>query len=853
MSKDTKDEKVKLEEIYLKANNIFELQEIEKSLEVKEENLYLRALNKLCWKESEKSALKVIADEAQRVYEQCENAENISIGYMDILRSLSWKQDEETVLEEIAEKAAEVYEKNQSFKKIASHYMGVLSDLSRKQKLDSFMQDVVAEANRVYAQNAGSERIANEYLIILGNLCEIQEGKFLWEEVAEDARAVYEKHKNYERVINNYLSFQGKLYMVQKAKSDLEAIVAEIKSVYEENNTAENVVREYIEVLSRLFKCEEDESELKKIEEEGARVYKKHSASELIAGEYVTFLFNIIIKGGEEAKLKEIEELAKSVYEQNKTSELVVIGYLSILNVVPWKQEKTTLDEARRVYNNISSNDVSLWYMVGRSMLYQIQEDRGDLIQTLEEANRVYRQNKDLETVAIEYLRGLRILSNKKNQECLLWDIANKADEVFTQYQTSEDGARFYLKILIRLILKGDLSLDVSDAILKMCDILQKYNHLIDEAVSCIDQIMFLEESIETNVGKYTRMFMDFAILGKFKNPLRKTKYNIIFDVYKYLSVDELNRLIKIFNLVQKIKNQLVVKNPENLRFGHYTTGKVLQLFLKQEEKTRYEIKVKSRLNNVDYMNDPSEGKVLNQLLQIDTSSQKLSLKPSPWFLMCLSTAIDELTMWAQYGEKAKGVCLVLKSSDFSKVNNSSDIPTLKHDGKSVLKNPEDNKNKLDSKAKDIIYRIGYLSKSKKSKLLLKKDYNKSFSQNEINVLNKYLLDLKKSVKKINKNSKLYEAVNECLEEIQYLFKTADYSYEHELRLLKYSPLESDNKNIKINNSEEIAKLYIERDNPIQIAEVIFGPKFENPENVTPLLQLLDKNIKFSQSQIPFK
>ena len=66
-------------------------------------------------------------------------------------------------------------------------------------------------------------------------------------------------------------------------------------------------------------------------------------------------------------------------------------------------------------------------------------------------------------------------------------------------------------------------------------------------------------------------------------------------------------------------------------------------------------------------------------------------------------------------------------------------------------------------------------------------------------------------------------------------------------------PLEPDNPKIKIDDSGKIAKIYIERDNPIQIDEVIFGPKFSHPENVTPLLHLLDNNIKFSQSKIPFK
>ena len=85
------------------------------------------------------------------------------------------------------------------------------------------------------------------------------------------------------------------------------------------------------------------------------------------------------------------------------------------------------------------------------------------------------------------------------------------------------------------------------------------------------------------------------------------------------------------------------------------------------------------------------------------------------------------------------------------------------------------------------------------------------------------------------------------------MFKSADYSYESELRILKYVALEPDNKKIKIDDSDGVAKLYVERDSELKLSEVIFGPKFQNPENVTPLLYLLDKNIKFRQSQIPFK
>lgn len=138
---------------------------------------------------------------------------------------------------------------------------------------------------------------------------------------------------------------------------------------------------------------------------------------------------------------------------------------------------------------------------------------------------------------------------------------------------------------------------------------------------------------------------------------------------------------------------------------------------------------------------------------------------------------------------------------------------------------------------------------------MLKPEYNTCLDDEEIEVINNSLLVLKEKVGAIDKvnESILYEKVDECLEEIRYLFKSADYSYESELRVLKYMPLEPDNPNIKIDDSGEFAKLYIERENPIKLSEVIFGPKFPNPENVTPLLYLLDKNIKFRRSEISFR
>ena len=136
---------------------------------------------------------------------------------------------------------------------------------------------------------------------------------------------------------------------------------------------------------------------------------------------------------------------------------------------------------------------------------------------------------------------------------------------------------------------------------------------------------------------------------------------------------------------------------------------------------------------------------------------------------------------------------------------------------------------------------------------MVKKKYNRKLDEMEIDTINYCLDKIKSIVSKIDKNTILYSFVDDCLEEILYLFKVSDYSYESELRILRYADLNPYNNNIKIDNSSPIAKLYLERDFPVQLKQVIFGPKFSNPEHVTPLLYLLDKNIEFKRSEIKFK
>lgn len=333
--------------------------------------------------------------------------------------------------------------------------------------------------------------------------------------------------------------------------------------------------------------------------------------------------------------------------------------------------------------------------------------------------------------------------------------------------------------------------------------------------------------------------------------------------------------ILKIYRCVEDIKYQLAVKDLSNWEFGHYTRGSVLQILLKQENnvKEQYKIEGKSRLYNVRYMNDPEEGKILDRLLGIENSNNPGDkVESSPWFLMSLTTAMDELTMWSQYGENAEGVCLVLQNDSFSEVASINDVESFTQ-RRNNLKSFETARNHDEKRlpllaSKEYLYRICYLDEEalKRDEIeivelhndLLKDKKNVKDENRVINKVKKSLVQIKEiiDIELLNdkeKDEELLYNTNKLLEEIRYLFKSSGYCYEKEIRLLKYSELNPNNTEIKVQNMSPFAKLYIERDTPIQIKKIIFGPKFKEPENVTPLVHLLDKDIICKRSSKKFK
>ena len=879
-----------------------------------------------------------IVNKGEEIFEQNSNSKNILKIYFRILFSLLRKKEDiskiakykiETMVEDNVLSEEDVvyifnwiFDSESVFKKINEEKLSKIVDLMRNQyerseevevsylRLYTRMSLEVIDEEQVldmlekefvrFTENKKSDKVAITYLDILPNFFIIKRTNSQINDLLEKGEKVYEGFKSSEDVAASYLNFLSKFFSVDNTDSQINELLEKGEKVYEGFKSSEKVVVSYLKFLYRAPVNNSSISLFKNIEK---RIKKEHRNSSII---YLVYLQCLLKMSSKELKLETLEIIEKEAdkYSSNSVNnrELkeISIEYVKTLALISFykndfKDIQTIVDKIEKYIDVDSSDEMKTTYIRLLMRLSEMEPAKEKRKETAEKVknlipDEINGNNFFMSLFYLAILRNLSVKQNEKNELKATLDEAEKVETSLSSFLPNN------WPDFIQIVLNYALSLDDLKTKKYVDDILSRenisretiekiYDRLIETKTDTVEQRekfsilikKLFKKFYKDNSSQSTEKGEDDNSQSKKEDQYyssQSIKYSVLYELTENMSEKNKDILIDIFILVQQVKYQLIVKKPKKLEFGHYTSGKVLQIFLNQkddEEKNSnanpkddskddskndpnaipYAIKKKSRLYNVNNMNDPSEGKVLDQYLQLGTTSEQLSLRPRPWFLMCLTTSIDNLTMWAQYGEKAEGVCLVFKSGDFSEVSSLADIEWF-----TMNKNPFDIFSSVslnNTEHKDFIYRIGYLSIQKNNSMRLDRNFNAGLCKEEVKKINESLKTMKNTINTINKNSELFEKVDKFLEEIRYLFKSADYSYESELRLLKYSPLDSDNKKIKIDDTGDIAKLYIERDNPIQISEVIFGPKYSHPENVTPLLHLLDKNIKFSQSKIQFK
>ena len=834
--------------------------------------------------ETDKTACEALAEKARIIYEQYPESEDIALRYARILFNLSVEQGNVEELLNTANSIKQIFELFKQSEDIALHYARTLVNLSVEQGNVEELGQTVNSVKQIFEQFKQSENIALRYAIVLVNLSAKQINVEERNNTANLVKEIFEQFQQSEDIALQYAMVLVNLSIKQVNIEELVDTVNSVKKIFEQFKQSEDIALRYAMVLVNLSAEQVNVEELADTVNSVKKIFEQFKQSEDIALRYAMVLVNLSVEQVNVEERNNTANLVKEIFEQFKQSEDIALRYAMVLYNLSNRQ-----------------NDV---------------EERKETISEIETLTLKFQHS---ENIALQHATALVNLSAKQINVEERNNTANLVKEIFEQFQQSEDIALRYAKILFNLanlqnerVKRGDTVKQIL-TILKNLSSVEIFKIVVEILENNPDTPLDTNNTPSTSLTKildklcfYSNEDLDRKLLVRALNLdlVINTKYDILKDWIKHYKDDEnkLNQLIDIYRIVQEIKYQLGLKAKDknsNLKFGHYTKGKTLQNLLDQDtgktDDTKFSVSGKTRLYNANYMNDPEEGVVIEEILEPSKDGERTSyfekrniLDPSPWFLMSFTSKTDDLTMWSQYGDDAQGVCLVLKEDDFSRFTSfndvswrrettslefinkidlsmselSSDLKISANESKKkeqtfsarieeIQPQPE-KKDKVANGNIDYLYRIAYVNDSG-GKFSIEK--TELFNDYEIKNLETLLKALKEKLDKdLNKGDDFYQkAISDCIEEIRYLFKSVDYKYEDELRILRYSNLDPSNKEIKIDKESGIGKLYVERENPIQIDEVIFGPKFPNPEYVTPLLKLLDENIDYKKSTIKFR
>ena len=270
-----------------------------------------------------------------------------------------------------------------------------------------------------------------------------------------------------------------------------------------------------------------------------------------------------------------------------------------------------------------------------------------------------------------------------------------------------------------------------------------------------------------------------------------------------------------------KIKSYRILKDKLKYRvegedFIHYTSLNTLKFLLyKIDDRDNYP---RLRLSNARQMNDPNEGYTFLNLIGIKKEElPQTDYDTSPFFFASMTqtgseTNLDDsLPMWKQYGDDAKGINLTYHSEY---------IESLIEEGIEIYKvcyNPA--KDSLDEVIKSI--------------------------ESAFNEIKNYGDDKEKEA--------MFLSALNLIDDIRYLFKDVDYSYENEYRIIKSYEGKEDVIFSSESSNSVIPGLYAYIDKELKYSKIKLGPKCDDIDFVAPYIKFVDRNIEVTKSQISYR
>ena len=415
---------------------------------------------------------------------------------------------------------------------------------------------------------------------------------------------------------------------------------------------------------------------------------------------------------------------------------------------------------------------------------------------------------------------------------------------------------------------------------------------LFEQAVKHRQQQLRLAEQLEDKQNSLQEQNNAQSWLGRcyFKQAIIQKKWERYFEWKKQKIQGDLFETKK-GDLINAITTILAVLNIPPMELGstplaHYTSPSVCERLFgivsdETNDKTNDNYPVDNnkvspmRIGSSTYMNDPTEGEGLLELLNLQDLKleNKADCPVHNAFFTCFSSRVNDLNQFRLYGKEnsveASGCCLVFnKSGDWLKEPDvSASFKSFTNKQNEGFKEPIE-ADVTGSKDENLpLYQVAYIAyydeyiaKEKCGKWLLNKNNqsfgirlkpigkNPSWHQFRIKKLEEALIGL------IEKSNNISDENSKALEYIRYLFKDFAFRDEEEFRLLKIEQIGSD----KIEYCLTTKSVYLPYADIRDIVdEVILGTNYEksgNNRKAEVFQHLMRKhypNVKVSRSSLP--
>ncbi len=297
---------------------------------------------------------------------------------------------------------------------------------------------------------------------------------------------------------------------------------------------------------------------------------------------------------------------------------------------------------------------------------------------------------------------------------------------------------------------------------------------------------------------------------------------NIIMQICAKVKRDVVDKIREIAagNIEELIQDNLV---------AHYTKLKVADLIVSNKESQH-------RFYNAVYMNDPQEGMVIlnymgdgiRECFEHANKEEEDNIYIGSY--LPAKDHEDELVMWRTYGKdanknEAAGCSIVLSTAFFDpfdgKENNAINPDIFTGNRSEKLATPP-----------QCLYRVLYYNTRDNSEKRFECDKSEEL-QGYVDELKKYLeklIDQKDKTEETDKNKAIDKIIYHLLSEVRFFFKSADYSFENEVRVIQFATKGDDR--LIIDKEAEPKKVYLNSNKNVKpfIKKIILGPKVPNPK-----------------------